>query len=84
VPTPSYAHVPLVVGDDGERLAKRQRAVTLADRDEPVSATLALLAHSLGLARGRDRVDSAQDLLADFSPRSIPSEPFQISAFRQS
>lgn len=29
--TPRYGHVPLVVGDDGERLAKRHGAVTLAD-----------------------------------------------------
>lgn len=29
--TPVYAHVPLVVGEDGERLAKRHGAVTLAD-----------------------------------------------------
>ena len=29
--TPVYMHVPLVVGDDGERLAKRHGAVTLAD-----------------------------------------------------
>jgi glutamyl-tRNA synthetase len=29
--TPTYAHVPLVVGEDGERLAKRHGAVTLAD-----------------------------------------------------
>ena len=29
--TPVYMHVPLVLGDDGERLAKRHGAVTLAD-----------------------------------------------------
>jgi glutamyl-tRNA synthetase len=29
--TPMYGHVPLAVGDDGERLAKRHGAVTLAD-----------------------------------------------------
>ena len=29
--TPEYAHVPLMRGDDGERLAKRHGAVTLAD-----------------------------------------------------
>ena len=29
LPTPSYVHVPLKRGDDGERLAKRHGAVTL-------------------------------------------------------
>ena len=29
--TPTYCHIPLVVGTDGERLAKRHGAVTLAD-----------------------------------------------------
>ena len=31
LPTPAYLHVPLKLGDDGERLAKRHGAVTLAD-----------------------------------------------------
>jgi glutamyl-tRNA synthetase len=31
VATPVYAHVPLVLGDDGERLAKRHQGTTLAD-----------------------------------------------------
>lgn len=38
--TPTYAHVPLVVGEDGERLAKRHGAVTLADlAAQGISAT---------------------------------------------
>ena len=32
LPAPRYAHAPLVLGDDGARLAKRHGAVTLADR----------------------------------------------------
>jgi glutamyl-tRNA synthetase len=75
LPVPRYAHVPLVLGADGARLAKRHGGVTLADRGEPVGATLALLAHSLGLARGRERVGAAGDLLDEFDPARLPSEP---------
>ena len=75
LPAPRYAHVPLVLGADGKRLAKRHGAATLADRDEPISATLALLAHSLGLARGRSRVRAARELLHEFDPERLPSEP---------
>ena len=75
LPAPRYAHVPLVLGADGTRLAKRHGAATLADRDEPVGATLALLAHSLGLARGRSRVRRARELLDEFDPERLPSEP---------
>jgi glutamyl-tRNA synthetase len=32
LPAPRHAHVPLMLGDDGARLAKRHGAVTLADR----------------------------------------------------
>lgn len=39
VPTPTYHHVPLMMGIDGERLSKRHGAVTLAD--------LAVLGHSV-------------------------------------
>jgi glutamyl-tRNA synthetase len=72
---PVYAHVGLVLGADGARLAKRHGAATLADREEPMAATLALLAHSLGLARDRDVVDTAADLLAEFDPDELPRGP---------
>lgn len=78
LPVPRYAHVPLVLGPDGERLAKRHGAVTLADRDEPVGATLARLAHSLGLARGRKRVRRARDLLGEFDPARLPRTPITL------
>jgi glutamyl-tRNA synthetase len=72
---PRYAHVPLVLAADGSRLAKRHGAATLADRGEPVPVTLALLAHSLGLAVDRDRVDTASELLDEFDPVRVPREP---------
>jgi glutamyl-tRNA synthetase len=72
LPTPGYAHVPLVLGPTGERLAKRDRAATLGDRDEPATATLARLAHSLGLAGERDRVGAAGELLEVFDRMRIP------------
>ena len=72
LPVPAYAHVGLVLGADGARLAKRHGAATLEDRDEPVEATLALLAHSLGLAHDRDSVGSAAELLDGFDPAALP------------
>ncbi len=52
--TPGYAHVPLLLGPDGSRLAKRHGAVTLADRaalGESPSQVRALLAAQVGLAQ---------------------------------
>ena len=57
VPEPRYAHVPLVLGADGTRLAKRHGAVTLADLAATgVSAqqVLTLLLASLGVATGNE------------------------------
>ncbi len=79
LPTPSYAHVPLVLGPRGARLAKRDGTSTLADRDEPIAATLTLLAHSLGLAHSRGLVTSAAQLLPRFDPALIPREPATLA-----
>ena len=78
LPTPVYAHVGLVLGADGARLAKRHGAATLADRDEPVAATLALLADSLGLAGERSQVGSAGELLEGFDPAALPRGPVTL------
>ena len=75
LPLPRYAHVPLVFGADGTRLAKRGRPPALSDRSEPPAATLALLAHTLGLALGRDEVRRPAELLAEFDPGRLPGEP---------
>ena len=72
--TPGYAHVPLVLGPAGARLAKRDGAAMLGDRAGRPEATLALLAHSLGLASGRDRVQAAGELLDEFDVALIPPQ----------
>jgi glutamyl-tRNA synthetase len=78
VPTPTYAHVPMVVGPDGERLAKRHGAVTLADlatAGMDVPAVRAALAAGLGLAAPGERPSMA-DLLERFDPAALPTEPW--------
>jgi glutamyl-tRNA synthetase len=69
LPAPAYAHVPLVLGADGRRLAKRHGDVTL--REVPAPAAVRWMARTLGLpAAGR-----APDLLAAFDPGRLPVEP---------
>ncbi len=66
---PAYAHVPLVLGPDGTRLAKRHGSVTL--RDVGAGPALKWITASLGLpTAGR-----AADLIAEFDPKAIPTEP---------
>jgi glutamyl-tRNA synthetase len=66
LPEPVYAHVPLVLGPDGSRLAKRHGAVTL--RDVPVDRALAWMAGSLGFSGAGPR-----EWLAEFDPGRLPS-----------
>jgi glutamyl-tRNA synthetase len=74
LPEPAYAHVPLVLGSDGARLAKRHGAVTLADRaarGETPADVLAWMARSLELAQPDETVDTPL-LLARFDPAALP------------
>jgi glutamyl-tRNA synthetase len=74
LPEPAYVHVPLVLGPDGRRLAKRHGAVTLSDRHEGPDEVRAWMARSLGLA-GLGETPSAADLIARFEPDRLPREP---------
>lgn len=78
VPEVEYAHVPLVLGPSGARLAKRDGAVTLRDlREQGVDAAdvLAMLAASLGLAETGEQVTIA-DLVERFDPDRLPRTPW--------
>jgi glutamyl-tRNA synthetase len=77
LPTLSFAHVPLVLGYDGARLAKRHGSVTLADRleqGESADDVRAHLAISVGLAEPDERPSPAQ-LVARFDPNRFAPPP---------
>lgn len=82
LPTPAYAHVPLVLGPDGERLAKRHGAVTLGQRvarGERIPAVVGLLAHSAGLAEPGEEL-SVREVLARFDPDRLSRTPWVLPA----
>jgi glutamyl-tRNA synthetase len=73
----SFAHVPLVLGRDGARLAKRHGAVTLADRleqGESVDDVRAHLAASVGLAEPGERPSPAE-LVSRLDPDRFAPPP---------
>ncbi len=77
LPVPRYAHVSLALGPDGQRLAKRHGAVTLADRvaaGEGPEDVLAWMARSLGMA-GPEEMPTLEGMLARFDPAHLPTEP---------
>jgi glutamyl-tRNA synthetase len=77
VEEPRHAHVPLVLGPDGARLAKRHGSVTLADRlalGETVEQVVGWMASSAGLAEPGEPVTAA-DLVERFDPARIPRDP---------
>ncbi len=78
---PRFCHVPLVVGPDGRRLAKRHgdtRLSTLRDAGVQAEALLGLLAWSCGWLPSIKAV-SARDLLPLFRLETIPRAPFILT-----
>ena len=77
---PAFAHVPLVVGPDRRRLAKRHgdtRLSKLRSEDVKPEALLGLLAHSAGLI-GTSAATSAAELLPLFEFSRITRSPFTL------
>lgn len=78
LPLVDYAHVPLVLGPDGRRLAKRDGAVSLADQaavGRSASDVLGLLATSLRLTLPGESA-TARDLIERFEPSLVPTGPW--------
>ncbi len=74
---PHFVHVPLVVGGDGLRLAKRHGDTSLRhfrDRRVPATAVVGFLAGTLGL-RPHGAACTPADLLAGFDLARVPRGP---------
>ncbi len=83
---PEYLHVPLVLGPDGDRLAKRHGAVTVHDlAGDGWSArdVVSMLAASLDLAAHGERVD-ADRLVGRFDPDGLPRSPATLADLQRS
>ncbi|MBA4063290.1 MAG: tRNA glutamyl-Q(34) synthetase GluQRS [Isosphaera sp.] len=79
---PAFAHVPLVVGEDGRRLAKRHgdtRLAALRAAGVRPEALVGLLAWSCGWRPTPEPV-AARELLPAFRLEAIPPRPFVLTA----
>lgn len=73
---PTYAHVPLALNEQGQRLAKRDGAVTLEEITEDgidPADVRAFLLESLGLPG-----ENLQAALTAFNPAALPREPWVV------
>jgi glutamyl-tRNA synthetase len=76
LPSPAYLHVPLVLGADGRRLAKRDGAGTLRERlaaGETVAEVVGWMARSAGLADGEEPTTLCA-LRSTFEPQRLARE----------
>jgi len=78
---PAWAHVPLVLADTGDRLAKRHGSVTLQDRltlGDSIRRVIAELGRSLGLPVPESEI-RASDLIERFDLSLIDLDPWTLS-----
>lgn len=81
-PVPRFAHVPLLLGPDGKRLAKREGAKPVAAlRDAGIAAerVIGALAASVGLVPPGTRVRAAE-LVRDFALERVVETPVDFAA----
>jgi len=81
LPTPAYAHLPLVVSLDGSKLGKRDGALPLAQQDSVrVRKMLALALRILGQSpTDGTPAEMLEDVRRRFDPGAIPGGPLRIA-----
>lgn len=80
LPPPLWTHVPLLLGADGERLAKRHGAVSLRELREggvPARKVVGWLASSCGLAAPGEEITAA-GLVSRFDLHRLPRKPQRL------
>ena len=80
LPQPAYAHVPLMLGEDGQRLAKRHGAVAVADLRAAGAAArevVGALAGSAGIGDGQ--AAAATELIEGFELTRVGRRPWRLA-----
>jgi glutamyl-tRNA synthetase len=80
-PLPKYAHVPMILGHDGERLSKRHGAVSVMQYDEDGYMPEALLNYlaRLGWSHGDEEIFGMQQFVEWFDLESISKSPAKFN-----
>ncbi len=79
LPHPEYVHVPLAVNAAGERLAKRDGAVTLADLAQEGTTTRAAVARIVASLGGPEGADSIEALRGVVTAESLRAGPWVVA-----
>jgi glutamyl-tRNA synthetase len=80
LPQPAYAHVPLMLGEDGQRLAKRHGAVAVADlraAGATAGEVVGALAGSAGIGDGQ--AAAAAELIEGFELTRVGRRPWRLA-----
>jgi glutamyl-tRNA synthetase len=80
LPQPAYAHVPLMLGEDGQRLAKRHGAVAVADlraAGATAGEVVGALAGSAGIGDGQ--AAAAAELIEGFELMRVGRRPWRLA-----
>lgn len=79
LPLPRFWHLPLVVGPDGRRLAKRHgdtRIAAFREQGFTPGQILSALARSCGWLAPGETISALPDLLPRFQPDALPRQPY--------
>jgi glutamyl-tRNA synthetase len=81
-PLPVFAHVPIILGDDGQKLSKRRGAVSVTAYEDAGYLPEAMLNYlaRLGWSHGDDEIFSREQMVAWFDGSHLSKSPAQWDA----